>query len=408
MPILYSPPAGEPPPVEVRQEEFVSALTDLVLQIPLSLVPPRGEGRVVRATWGGRAGDPVQGLMERHCAPSEPPEGCLVLPSNAPPPETLARLRLALSFAMDTVWEGAAVPISEYLNPLTFKVMVYTALCTYLVLLLVPVPEPVTKGVAAVLTLYLVVYLGLGPMREMVQAGKRLLDESERAVTTGELRAAGQRFGRVLGDSGMRVLLLMATAALGGQGGLVGKGPNLPGFGRAALLSPVRVGVRLEAAGQVGTVVLGTRELVVGLAPTAVAANTMGPGSGLPAEQDSEVGVGNGAPPPAGLLDSQAKHIAKIDNIIRDHAKPGDFEGVAKELAGQRIPKPGGGYWDHRREMAQSIRDLKRHVRALEGSLENPTHSPAVRSYLQDAIDKAKAMISRMEGALSGGGSRGQ
>ena len=227
-------------------------------------------------------GDPAQAWMERQCEPSEPPDGCLVLPSNAPPPETLARLRLALSFAMDTVWEGAAVPVSEYMDPLAFKVMVYTALCTYLVLLLVPVPEPVTKGVAAVLTLYLVAYLGLGPMRELVRAGDRLLEESERATTTGELRAAGQRFGRVLGDSGMRVLLLMATAALGGKGSLAGKGPKLPGFGKAALLSPVRTGVRLEAAGQVGTVVLGAEELVVVLAPTAVAATAMGPGGGTP------------------------------------------------------------------------------------------------------------------------------
>ncbi|WP_309896387.1 polymorphic toxin type 28 domain-containing protein, partial [Archangium sp.] len=116
------------------------------------------------------------------------------------------------------------------------------------------------------------------------------------------------------------------------------------------------------------------------------------------------VGASHGASPPQDLLDSQAKHITKIDNIIRDHAKPSDFEGVAKELAGQPIPKPGGGYWDHRREMTQSIRDLKRHVRALEGSLENPAHSPAVRAYVQDAINKARAVISRMEGALSGGG----
>jgi len=403
-PIVYRPPADEPPPVRVSQEEFVSALTDLMLLTPLSLELPERRGRVVRASWSASMGDPAQAWMERQCAPSEPPDGCLVLPSNAPPPETLARLRLALSFAMDTVWEGAAVPVSEYMDPLAFKVMVYTALCTYLVLLLVPVPEPVTKGVAAVLTLYLVAYLGLGPMRELVRAGDRLLEESARATTTGELRAAGQRFGRVLGDSGMRVLLLMATAALGGKGSMVGKGPKLPGFGKAALLSPVRTGVRLEAAGQVGSVVLGAEELVVVLAPTAVAANAMGPGGSLPTDQNAEAGASNGSSPPQGLLDSQAKHITKIDNIIRDHAKPSDFEGVAKEFAGQRIPKSGGGYWDHRREMTQSVRDLKRHVRALEGSLGNPAHSPAVRSYVQDAINKARAMISRMEEALSGGG----
>ncbi|HYO54671.1 hypothetical protein [Archangium sp.] len=280
-PIVYTLPAAEPPPVEVRQEEFVSAMTELVLHRPLSLELPRREGRVVRASWwGASARDTAQQLLESQCAPTEGPEGCLVLPENAPPPEVLGRLRLALSYAMDTVWAGAAVPLSEYLDPLTFKVMVYTALCTYLVMLLMPVPEPVTKGIAAVLTLYLVVYLGLGPMREMMTAGRRLLEEAERATTSRELKEAGQRFGRVLGDSGMRVLLLMATAALGGQGGLVAKGPKLPGFGKAAMLSGVRTGVKLEAAGQVGTVVLGARELVVVLAPTAVAATALGPGSG--------------------------------------------------------------------------------------------------------------------------------
>ncbi|MFY0578283.1 hypothetical protein ACN28S_31755 [Cystobacter fuscus] len=153
-PLVYTAPAEEPPPVAVRQEEFVSALTDLVLHMHLSLELPRRKGRVERAAWSTSARDMAQERLERQCAHGEAPEGCLALPSNAPPPETLARLRLALSFSVESVLEGAAVPLSEYLDPLAFKVTVYTALCTYLVLLLVPVPEPVTKGIAAVLTLY--------------------------------------------------------------------------------------------------------------------------------------------------------------------------------------------------------------------------------------------------------------
>ncbi|HYO53817.1 hypothetical protein, partial [Archangium sp.] len=287
-PIVYTPPADQPPPVEIRQEEFVSTLTDIVLHTPLSLGLPRREGRMQLASWGGEPRDPAQQMLERQCAPSEPPEGCLVLPGNAPPPETLARMRLALSFAMDSVWEGAAVPISEYLDPLAFKVMLYTALSTYLLTLMMP--DPVTKGLAAVLTLYLVAYLGLGPVWSMVEAGWRLLEESERAMTVGELKQAGHRFGRVLGDNGMRVFLLLATAALGGQTNFVGRGPGLPGFRQAALASPARTRVSLEAAGQVRTVVLGAKELVVGLAPTAVATNAMGPGGGAPPKKGSLIG----------------------------------------------------------------------------------------------------------------------
>ncbi|HYO70369.1 MAG TPA: polymorphic toxin type 28 domain-containing protein [Archangium sp.] len=393
-PIVHALPVAEPPPVQVRQEELVQAMTELVLHMPLKLSLPRRAGRVVLASWGGER-DALQQMLRAQCSPMEPEQGCLVLPENVPPLETLERMRLALSFAMDSVWEGAAVPLGELTDPVAFKVMVYTAMSTWLLTLMMP--EPVTKGLAAVLTVYLVAYLGLGPVWSMVKAGWVLLEESKRARTVEEVRQAGQRFGRVLGDNGMRVFLLLATAAIGGQTHFVGRGPGLPGFHQAALASVARTRVRLEAAGQVRTVVLGARELVVGLAPTAVASRALGPGSGLSPEH-----------PPQALLESQSKHIQKIDNIIRDHAKPSDFEGVATELAGQTLPKPGGGYWDHRREMLQSIRDLKRHVRALEGSLDDPAHSFPVRSYVQRAIDKARAMISRMEGALSGGRPRGQ
>ncbi|HYO60165.1 MAG TPA: hypothetical protein VEU50_46170 [Archangium sp.] len=197
-------------------------------------------------------------------------------------------MRLALSFAMDTVWEGASVPLSEFFDPLAFRVMVYTAMSTYLLTLMMP--DPVTKGLAAVLTLYLVAYLGLGPVWSMVKAGWRLLEESERAITTEELKQAGHRFGRVLGDNGMRVFLLLAMAAIGGQTNFVGRGPRLPGFRQAVLASPARTRVRLETAGQVRTVVVGAKELVVGLAPTAVAAMSMGPGSGAPPQKGSLTG----------------------------------------------------------------------------------------------------------------------
>ncbi|QRN97376.1 hypothetical protein JRI60_52005 [Archangium violaceum] len=287
-PIVYSPPTAQPPPVQIRQEEFVSSLVDLLLHMPLTVDMPRWEGRIQHASWEGGSRDPAQGMMERQCAPSEPPDGCLVLPKDAPPPETLARMRLALSFAMDTVWEGAAVPISEYLDPLAFKIMVCTAMSTYLLTLMIP--EPVTKGLAAILTLYLVAYLGLGPVWSMVEASWKLLEETKRATTTEEMKEAGHRFGRVLGDSGMRVLLLLATAALSGETNFVGKGPKLPGFGRAALASPARTGVMLEAAGQVRSVALGVKQLTVVLPPTAMAATAMGPGSGAPPKKGSLTG----------------------------------------------------------------------------------------------------------------------
>jgi hypothetical protein len=221
-------------------------------------------------------------------------------------------MRLALSFSMDTLWEGAAIPLGEYLDPLAFKLMVYTAMSTYLLLLMFPVPEPVTKGLAAVLTLYLVVYLGLGPVRAMAHAGLRLLEDSERATTAEELKEAGQRFGRVLGDNGMRVLLLLVTAALGGKESFLGKALGLPGFSRAALTSPARTGVRLGAAGLVSSVALGAKELTVRLVPTAVATVAMGPGGGTAPRKGSLTGHPNR--PGANEKDPENLRAAKREN----------------------------------------------------------------------------------------------
>ena len=54
-PIVYRPPADEPPSVRVSQEEFVSALTDLMLLTPLSLELVRaGDG-----CWRSPRGPPL-------------------------------------------------------------------------------------------------------------------------------------------------------------------------------------------------------------------------------------------------------------------------------------------------------------------------------------------------------------
>ena len=287
---LYVPPATEPPPVEVAPGELAEALVNLTLQRPLTLRLPQRQGRVVLADWGASTSATNQQLMAP-CPPDEPADGCLRLPSNAPPPQVLARLKLALSYSMDTAWEGAALALREYADPLALKVMVYSAMSVYLLTLLLP--EPVTKGLAAILTVYLVAYLGLGPVWSMVRAGKRLLEEVRVASTTEQVKGAGQRFGQVLGDNGMRVFLLLVTAALGGSARFTASGPRLPGFQQAARASPLRTGVRLEAANEVQSVVLTSDVLVVGLAPTAVAATAMGPGQGggaAPQQQGSLTG----------------------------------------------------------------------------------------------------------------------
>jgi hypothetical protein len=274
-PLVYTPAAPEPPPIEIPQQVFLDTLTDLLLTQPLT-IHARPQGRIMWASWGATQ-DTAQQLLLDQCEPSESADDCLRLPSSAPPPGTLSRMRLAFSLSLDSLWEGATIPMAEYADPMAFKVMVYSAMITWLVILMAP--EPVTKALAALLTLCLVAYIGLGPVWSMMKAGWQFAQDCERATTAEQLKLAGQRFNLVLGDNGMRIFLLLATAAIGGRASFLDKGPRLPAFSRAVAHASKRTGVNLRVMAQVRTVALAQNELVIGLAPTAVAAVAMGPPS---------------------------------------------------------------------------------------------------------------------------------
>ena len=100
------------------------------------------------------------------------------------------------------------------------------------------------------------------------------------------------------------------------------------------------------------------------------------------------------------LEEGQARNIQTVRNIIRDHAKPSDFSGVALERAGGKIPKSGGEFWNHIGEMRQSIKDLRANATRLRNSLKDPSHPPDVRVYVESQIRVADEMIARMEAAL--------
>jgi hypothetical protein len=83
----------------------------------------------------------------------------------------------------------------------------------------------------------------------------RLVEDSDRATTFDELSAAGERFGRVMGENTARVLVMVATAVLAGSvPKLAKKLPTLPGFNQAAVQAEAQGGLRLGAVAEVETV----------------------------------------------------------------------------------------------------------------------------------------------------------
>ena len=286
---VYTP--VESRPVEVGEAAFRQAVAELVLDMKwdVALEPSGLEGRRL---WLASVGGLVAGARGsttsslRLCEPTQDPDECPSLHT-----ESLTERRIrALSFALDTVWEGVEGAVGEVMSPAALRAMVVSMLGTALVMLVAP--EPVTKFAALALTACLVAYLGVGPVWNIGQAFLRLMEESERAANEGALKSAGHRFGRVLGDNGARVLVVVALTALGGKTAMAARGPRMPGFTQAAARAQREGGFLLPGvlAGEVRSIALPAEGVLnVVLAPTAVAAVAMGPGGGIQGDPDGEV-----------------------------------------------------------------------------------------------------------------------
>jgi hypothetical protein len=281
-PVSYA--AVEAEPVEVSEDEFKAALTQLVLGMRLDVAfretDEADQRRWVRSRTllasskgladSGATSSP-ESLYARLCPDAD---DCLPLVAGTGLPfGRKDRTLLALSFALDSVWESVEEEVGTLLNPVALKAMVASAALS--VLLAMTLPEPVTKVIAVALTAALVAYLGVIPVWEIGKGFVRLWEESGKATSVIELQDSGHRFGRVLGTNGTRVLVLLVTAALGGKSTLAAQGPKLPGFSQAALRAQAGGGFQLTAAlnGGVGSISLPAAGVLnVALAPGAVAA----------------------------------------------------------------------------------------------------------------------------------------
>ncbi|ATB38279.1 lipoprotein [Cystobacter fuscus] len=274
-------------PVEVSEAEFKVALTQLLLDMRMDVAfreieeaDERGwvRSRTLLASSKGLAdsglGSSPESLYTRICPDTD---DCLTLVGGT----GLSfgrkdRTLMALSFALDTVWESVEAEVGKMLNPVVLKAMLTSVALS--VLLTMTLPEPVTKVLAVALTAAMVAYLGVIPVWDIGRGFVRLWDDAGKATSVIELQDIGHRFGRVLGTNGTRVLVLLVTAALGGKSAMAAQGPKLPGFSQAALRAQAEGGFQLTSAlnGEVGSIALPAAGVLnVALAPGAVAAIAM-------------------------------------------------------------------------------------------------------------------------------------
>ncbi|WP_309888016.1 AHH domain-containing protein [Archangium sp.] len=137
-------------------------------------------------------------------------------------------------------------------------------------------PEPLfTKAFVVGLTVRLAFLVGALELTQVAQACLRLYQEAEAARTVEELEAAAERFGKAMGGTALRVLMVVASM------GLAKALPQVPEGGVGALLGPPRYAMAggelvMEGATTVQMVADGTLIVTGVAAGTAASSSAVG------------------------------------------------------------------------------------------------------------------------------------
>ncbi|MBE4746771.1 hypothetical protein G4177_01110 [Corallococcus sp. ZKHCc1 1396] len=296
-PVVHAPRA-ESAPVVLEADAFAEAVKRLAEDAPVSARPREEAYRLFAGSFSSKAYSRVRGrlglvsleepprrrlLVEdgadaelasaygRWCQRKQTPGDCLQLLELGPTLDEDARRALAFAIALDSVWEETAEALVRMTNREAVLATVVATGTVYLCLW--ALPEPVSKGVAAAMTVVLIGYLGIDTVMELIRGWRVLSEQVRVARSFEEVRDAGEQYGEVLGGNAARAFVMLATAAVGSTAQtLAAKVPVLPGSGQAAVVAAEQAGVRLGAVGQVESVAVATDGVItLALAPTAMA-----------------------------------------------------------------------------------------------------------------------------------------
>ncbi|WP_163777298.1 AHH domain-containing protein [Myxococcus vastator] len=220
------------------------------------------------------ADDELTRAYGRWCKRKSQPGDCLRLLAEGPLLASDGKYSLAMAIAMDSVWEETAEALEDMADPQALLATVSASVSMYL--LLWSLPEPVSKGLAALLTATAIAYLGVDTVWRILDGWVALVREVDQATTFEQLSAAGEAYGEVLGENAARIFVMLATAALGNTAGLAAKAPRLPGSAQASLAVETQAGYQYVAIGSVESVAMAAEGFTVALAPHAVAMANQG------------------------------------------------------------------------------------------------------------------------------------
>ncbi|MGZ3458467.1 MAG: AHH domain-containing protein [Archangium sp.] len=191
-------------------------------------------------------------------------------PSRLPLPQSLETSPLFMALKLSPRYMGAGVREAAqemfsspvFLSGVALSVLVYFAAWM--------APEPIfSKAFVATLTARLALAVGVLELTRLAQACIRLYLEAEAARTVQELEAAAEHFGKAMGGTALRVLVLVASM------GVAKELPQVPEGGLWKMLRLPRLslpeGMTMEGTTEVRMVADGT-VIVTGVAAGTVAA----------------------------------------------------------------------------------------------------------------------------------------
>jgi hypothetical protein len=159
-------------------------------------------------------------------------------PPLLPLPGSLERSPLFMALRLSHRYMGAGIrdAARELFRSPLFLASVALSILVYFAAWLAP--EPLfSKSFAAALTTRLALAVGLLELRNVALAVLQLYREAQAARTMAEVEAVAERFGRALGGTALRVLVMAASF------GVARALPNVPPGGLGPLLSPPRFAV---------------------------------------------------------------------------------------------------------------------------------------------------------------------
>jgi hypothetical protein len=163
----------------------------------------------------------------------------------------------------------------------SMRAVIQAAMCTIVTLLvLLAMPEPVTKFIAAWATATLIVWVGAQTLYNLITGWFQLMKEVQEATTFEQIRAAGEKFGRLFSREAAQAFAMIAMALLTHSAKTFAEQvATLPGSSQMSMQAGSE-GLLLSEVGAVQSVAVTAEGFLVALPAGSVAMAAQGGGRG--------------------------------------------------------------------------------------------------------------------------------